>query len=133
MKKKPDRIVFFDGLCHLCNKSVRFLLRIDRNKNLRYAPLQGSTAVKFIHRESLQSMDSMVYLRNDKLHLKSDAALWLLFDASLYFKWIIIFFIIPRFIRNLVYDFIAKRRYQWFGKYDECAIPTKENKHLFLP
>jgi predicted DCC family thiol-disulfide oxidoreductase YuxK len=126
-------VVFFDGVCHLCNASVNWLIRIDRKKKLRYAPLQGSTAIAVIPPDVLRDHDSVIYLRNGKLLWWSDAALWLLHDCAWYLKWIIIFRLIPRVLRDGIYKWIAANRYRWFGKYDTCRMPAKNEEHLFLP
>jgi predicted DCC family thiol-disulfide oxidoreductase YuxK len=133
MKQSTEYVVFFDGFCHLCNKSVQFILRIDSYKKFRFSSIQGKTARDMIGEQIIAANDSVIYLRKGKLLMRSDAALWLLYDAAWYFKWIIILLIIPGYFRNLIYDFIAKRRYHWFGRYENCAVPSKENLHLFLP
>jgi predicted DCC family thiol-disulfide oxidoreductase YuxK len=125
-------IVFFDGYCHLCHGSVKILIRFDKKHILRYAPLQGETAKSLLRAGDVVLPDSMIYLRKGNTHFKSSAVLWLLSDLAWYFKWVLLFLIIPAFIRNALYDFIAKNRYRWFGKYDSCELPRKDLSHLFL-
>jgi predicted DCC family thiol-disulfide oxidoreductase YuxK len=126
-------VVFFDGVCHLCNASVNFLMRIDKRKKLRYAPLQGKTAGALIPTGVLSANDTVIYLRNTKFLQRSDAVLWMLYDSAWYFKWILIFLLIPRALRDRIYKWIAANRYRWFGKNDTCRIPAENEKHLFLP
>lgn len=128
-----EHIVFFDGCCHLCNSSVKWLIRLDKKRILKYAPLQGESAGLILKTETSTLPESIVYLRKGKAHVKSSASIWLLYDVAWYFKWIVLFFVIPGFIRNGLYDFIAKNRYRWFGKYDTCAKPQPEWTELFLP
>jgi predicted DCC family thiol-disulfide oxidoreductase YuxK len=128
----PDRIVFFDGVCGLCNKTVDFLIRTDHEKKLRYAPLQGYTAKRLLTKIQIENLDSVVYYRDGKYLVSSTAVLRLLLDVGGLWKILSIFLILPAFVRNAVYFFIAKRRYNWFGKSDACRIPTPEERHLFL-
>jgi hypothetical protein len=126
-------IVFFDGVCNLCNASVQWLIKRDQKHQFRFAPLQGETAK--MHLKITNGNDipqSVILFENGKVYQKSTAALRL--AVKLGFPWFLagIFFIIPRFLRDWVYDYIARNRYRWFGKKDACMIPTPELKALFL-
>ena len=131
MKFDHLNIVFFDGVCNLCNSTVDFLIRNDRKKKLRYAPLQGSTAQQIIP-SSLADLSSIVYYRQGKVFTESAAVLRIVYDMGSVFKLAVIFRIVPTAIANMVYAFVAKRRYKWFGKKATCRMPSLEERALFL-
>jgi predicted DCC family thiol-disulfide oxidoreductase YuxK len=128
-------IVFFDGVCGMCNFFVNVLLRIDRRQVFLIAPLQGETAARLLPPLSAKPEEwSMIVLdEKGKVFDQSDASLevyrrlgglwWLLSLARF----------VPRFIRNPAYRVIARNRYRWFGHRDQCRIPTPEEKARFLP
>ncbi len=127
-----ERIVFFDGVCGLCNRFVDRLLRVDRKRVLRFAPLQGRTAQERLPAGMADALESVVYLRDGAVIQRSDAALWILIDLG---GWRVMyrgFFIVPRFVRDAVYDWIARNRYRWFRKYETCRLPTPEERARFL-
>lgn len=128
-----ERIVFFDGVCGLCNRFVDRLLRLDRNAMLRFSPLQGDTARVRLPDGMGSSLDTVVYLRGDKLIQRSDAALWILIDLGGWCHVYRALFIVPRFVRDAVYAWVARNRYRWFGKRDTCRLPTPEERPRFLP
>ncbi|MEZ4799056.1 MAG: DCC1-like thiol-disulfide oxidoreductase family protein [Flavobacteriales bacterium] len=130
--KNSEHIVFFDGVCGLCNTTVDFLIRKDKNRILKYAPLQGITAKERLSEAQYQDLDSIVYLRNGSLNRKSTAVLLILFDLGGAWKLISILFIFPRFIRDGVYSIVAKYRYKWFGKKETCRLPSPEERSSFL-
>ena len=126
-------VAFFDGVCNLCNRSVDFLLRHDRRGLLRFAPLQGPTfaAVARDHPE-LSGTDSFVLAERGRVHVRSSAALraamalggvWRLSGALL---------VVPRPLRDRAYDFLARRRYRWFGRRESCRLPTPELRARFF-
>ncbi len=123
-------VIFYDGLCALCNKSVQFVIKRDRKKIFRYAALQSAYAQQELGNDI--QFDSFVLWHKGKLYTKSTAALkvlWLLDGV-----WALgsIAMIVPAFIRNAVYDWVARNRYKWFGKYESCPLPTAEQRALFL-
>jgi predicted DCC family thiol-disulfide oxidoreductase YuxK len=127
-------ILLFDGYCNLCNSAVQFVLKHEKNSNLRFASLQSEIGIQLLKQYAINPnvIDSLVFIEKGKCYTKSTAALKL----SRYLKGIyglgIIFIIIPSFIRNIVYDFIAKNRYKWFGKIDSCLMPDKDLQKRFL-
>lgn len=129
------QIVFFDGLCNLCSSAVQIIIKHDKKKQFLFASLQGSTAAEMVpaHLSKSQGIDSILYFENEQFYLKSTAALkiakHLAFPMNLNYG----FIIVPGFIRNWVYDLIARNRYRWFGKKEECWLPTPELKERFLP
>lgn len=128
-------IVFFDGVCNLCNASVQFLLNRDKKGKLKFASLQGENG-KLLCAKLAQNAplpDSIILSLNDTIYIKSEAALQI--ARILGGAYSILFFLakpIPLFIRDKVYDFIAKNRYAWFGKKDQCMMPDPSFKSRFL-
>jgi|ERR1700730_5683192 predicted DCC family thiol-disulfide oxidoreductase YuxK len=139
--RKPmteETIVFFDGICGLCNKSVDFLLREDREGKLRFSPLQGET-FRPLGKENpeLASVDAIVVLHRDasgeRLFTSSDAVLFALTQLP-QFSWLAkAGYTIPKFVREPIYRFIAAIRYRVWGKRETCRLPTLEERAKFLP
>src|SRR3989338_5089620 len=126
-------IIFFDGICGLCNYFVDFVLRMDRDHIFSFAPLQGKTAQQFLPSQNLEkSMCSIVLFMNGRLYEKSDACLYIFHALGGFWKFLNLFKIVPRFLRDIAYDFVARYRYQWFGKRNICRIPTPQEKKFFL-
>ena len=133
---KGKNLILFDGVCNLCNHSVQFIIKHDKKHRFLFAPLQGETAkhiVEFYHIDT-QDIDSIILYQPEKgVSLKSTAALKIASMLRFPIKLMAIFLVVPFFIRNWVYDIIAKYRYKWFGKKDQCMIPTKKLQEKFLP
>jgi predicted DCC family thiol-disulfide oxidoreductase YuxK len=126
-------VIFFDGVCNMCNSFVNLILRVDRRQQFLFAPLDGETARKLLPPLADDPAKwSMVYVDESGIHDQSDASLqvyrrlggpwWLLSLARF----------VPRWIRNPVYRVIARNRYRWFGKRDTCRLPSAEEKARFL-
>ena len=127
--KNPKKIIIYDGICGLCNKSVDILIKLDRKKNFLYTSLQG----EFIKTLNIEpEIDSIIYYENEELYYKSTAILKILDSLGGIWIWTNIFYIIPRVIRDFIYDLIAKYRYTIFGKMVHCRIPKKEEEELFI-
>jgi len=127
----PYTIVFFDGVCGLCNGFVDFLVQHDRTRVLRYAPLQGTTAAQF--ERFPRHLDSVVVVHGDRVLVKSDAALTALSRLGGVWRLTAVARVIPRVLRDSVYDLIARNRYRWYGKHEACRIPTADEAAWFLP
>lgn len=130
---EQDNIVFFDGVCGLCSTTVDFLLKIDRNKKLRFAPLQGSTAKEYLSDKEIKELSSLIYLKGGIKYYKSDGVLKILETIGGIWGTLSGFSTLPRSIRDGAYELIAEKRYSLFGKKDECRIPTEAEKESFLP
>ena len=132
IKEKP--IVLFDGVCNLCNRVVQFIIKRDKKKQFLFASLQGKTGQEVLKKFNLSptDFDSFVVLDGDKIYTRSTAALRMLKKMNGGWNLLYAFIIVPRYIRNAVYDWIARNRYKWYGKRDECMIPTPELKERFL-
>jgi len=127
-----QNIVFFDGVCGLCNSAIDFLMRKDKKKVLLFAPLQGSTAAKLLPHGEATSLSSMVYYSEGKISYRTKAILNLLWDMGGWWTLFSIFRIVPAFIRDIFYNWMAASRYKWFGKKETCRIPTVEERGRFL-
>ena len=127
-------VVLFDGVCNLCNSSVQFIIRRDKKDRFRFAPLQGTTGQALLQKHGLpaDSFNSFILAEGDKIYTHSTGALRML--KGLGFPWSLAygFIIVPRFIRDGVYNAVARNRYKWFGKQESCMIPTPELKKKFL-
>jgi predicted DCC family thiol-disulfide oxidoreductase YuxK len=111
---------------------VDFLLARNQKGILRFSPLQGNTAKQKLEAATFQNLDSIVYCREGKIYRKSSAILKIMNDLGGWGKLLVIFWIIPSFIRDFVYDIVAKNRYKWFGKKESCRMPTREERAYFL-
>lgn len=128
-------ILFFDGVCNLCDGFVQKIIKNDSKELFRFSSLQsgtGTSLLRFINEKEGTVPDSLILLYKGQYYKKSDAVLKV--GKLLGGKWSLIAAgkIIPAFIRDLMYDFVAKNRYKWFGKQDNCMIPTPELKTRFL-
>lgn len=137
-------IVFFDGYCGLCSGVVDFLIERDRNRRLRYSPLQGETAKIKLEAADIEDLDTVVVVRNlsafdestkdPQTFRKSAAVLEALKElGGLYALSAKIGGLFPRILRDAAYDVIAKNRFKIFGRRDSCRAPTKDERDLFLP
>lgn len=133
-------LVLFDGQCALCHGWVKFLLARDRRGTFRFAPQQGTTAAPYFVRHGLTevALRSVVVVLdadgpNERLLLKSDAALEALADLGGPWRVLLVFRWVPRVVRDWVYDFIAKHRYRWFGTTDACLLPPPGSMSRMLP
>ncbi|WP_026752855.1 thiol-disulfide oxidoreductase DCC family protein [Sediminibacter sp. Hel_I_10] len=129
------KLILFDGVCNLCNAAIQYIIKHDTQNQFLFAPLQGETAKTIIDEFDVdtEKIDSILLYSKDKgLSMKSTAALQISKHLGFPRNVMSIFLIVPAFIRNWVYDYIAKNRYQWFGKKENCMIPTPELKAKFL-
>ena len=133
MDREMDHpIVFFDGVCNLCNGFIDFLVSHDRARALRYASLQGKTSRELLGIDIGRELSSVVLIENGKILRESDAVLRIL--SKLGGPWILApgFKILPRALRDWAYRFVARNRYRWFGKRETCRLPSPEERALFL-
>jgi len=130
----PPRLVLFDGICNLCNGSVRFIISRDPEAHFTFASLQSDEGQRVLRRLGLPiaDLDSFVYIRDGQVYRRSAGALHVLKDLGGFWEIMYVFIIVPQPIRDLIYDIIAKNRYRWFGKRDSCMVPTPELKKRFL-
>jgi predicted DCC family thiol-disulfide oxidoreductase YuxK len=121
-------------VCNLCSSSVQFVIKHNTKENVRFASLQSDFGKELLRDANLPSdyLGSLVLVENGKIFVKSDAALKLAKHLNGLWKFGKVFLIIPKFIRNPIYDWIARNRYKWFGKKEVCWIPKPEWKARFL-
>ena len=134
LENLPDNIVFYDGDCGFCNSSVQFVLERNRKENVKFASLQSDFGAKTLAIFNLPTdyVSSLVLVENGNVFVKSDAALKLAKHLNGLWKIGSVLLIIPKFIRNPVYDWIARNRYKWFGKKEVCWIPEEKWGKRFL-
>lgn len=140
MPESPSNpIVLYDGVCGLCNGAVQFLLKRDRRDRLRFASLQSEFAGALLKRHGLDHkvLDTVYVVLNhgepsEILLAKSDAFLQLAREIGGIWSIGTVGLIIPRPIRNALYDFVARHRYQMFGKHETCMLPDPRHKHKFI-
>jgi predicted DCC family thiol-disulfide oxidoreductase YuxK len=127
-------IVFFDGVCHLCQRSVQFFLKRDPKGRFSFAPRQGETAGKYLPASLRKpdAPDSFVVLHQGRILTHSAAAFYLLRRMPGAWPLLSVFRFLPKFICDGVYRFIARNRYQWFGKSESCMMPEPAWKDRFL-
>ena len=127
-------VILFDGVCNLCNGLVKFIIKRDKKKRFRFAALQSDYA-KYIEKKyglNLTDLNTVILIKDSKVYTKSSAVLHIAQGLGLPYSFAICFFIIPPFIRNYVYGFVAKNRYRWFGKLDTCIFPSGDLKGRFI-
>jgi predicted DCC family thiol-disulfide oxidoreductase YuxK len=132
VEQKP--VILFDGLCNLCNGSVRFIINRDAKAYFRFASLQSPFGQYTLHKFGLpvNQLYSIILIKDGILLQKSNAALEVAKNLDGLWPAFFAFKVIPRFVRDWIYDIISANRYNWFGKKDACMIPTVELKSRFL-
>lgn len=125
-------VLFFDGVCNLCNRTVDFLIRRDKKHVLRFAPLQGSSAQRMLKADLIEALPSVVFLDKDGVYQRSTAVLRAVAKLGGLWPAAKVLLIIPRPVRDAVYNWIARNRYKWFGKRDTCRLPTPQERAMFL-
>lgn len=127
-------VLFYDGECGLCDRSVRWCLRHDRRRRLRFAPLQGSTYAAIATPGKPVALESLVLADRSGLHLRGDAVLLVLQEIG--GGWALLGTlgrVIPRALREASYRVVARHRRRWFGGTEQCRIPTVQDRSRFLP
>jgi predicted DCC family thiol-disulfide oxidoreductase YuxK len=134
MSGLPEHLLLFDGVCNLCNASVDFVIRRDTKRRFRFASLQSDVGQRILQEHGLSNteFDSVLYLRSGVLHTKSGAALRISARLDGLWPMFAVFMVIPSFLRDAVYSWIARNRYAWFGMRETCRVPTAEERSLFL-
>ena len=133
---KNKQLILFDGICNLCNSSVLYVIKRDKNEKFLFAPLESDIGNKIIQKFSIDTKETdSILLYNplkDSLTYKSTAALLIAKELGFPTNILTLFLIVPKAIRNWVYNYIAKNRYKWYGKKESCMIPTPELKAKFI-
>lgn len=132
--QEGDRVVLFDGVCRLCSAWARFLLKFDRECRFKLATVQSEEgqAILTFFGMPLDEYETMLLVEGNKMYVKSDAFLRIVKQLPLPWPALTCFRLIPRSIRDWVYDRIARNRYRWFGKFDTCLTPDAAERERFL-
>ena len=134
MENNIPLVILFDGVCNLCNSTVQFILKRDKQSRFKFASLQGEFGQRTLSSFGLpeSSLNSFILLEGEKIYTHSTGALRVLLHLGGVWKLLYVFIIIPRFIRDGVYNIIARNRYKWFGKRSICYLPTVNIKDRFI-
>ncbi|KQR70598.1 thiol-disulfide oxidoreductase DCC family protein [Pedobacter sp. Leaf176] len=126
-------VIFFDGVCNLCNAAVQFVIEHDADSTFKFTALQSDFAKKMLPEFDFDTskINSIVLLQNSKLYTKSSAALRIARKLNGLLPLLYVFIIVPKFIRDWIYDIVAKNRYKWWGRQERCWVPTPELKSRF--
>ncbi|MET1255758.1 thiol-disulfide oxidoreductase DCC family protein [Aliikangiella maris] len=129
-----DKVILFDDVCHLCNGWSRFIIKNDRSYKFKLVSVQSDKGQQLLKYFGFPTdrFDTMIYIENGQAFEKSSAFFNIIFQLAFPYKLLIIFKIIPRFMRDSAYDWFARNRYRFFGKSDHCLLPSSENQKHFL-
>jgi predicted DCC family thiol-disulfide oxidoreductase YuxK len=132
--KRKQSIVLFDGVCHFCNSSVNFIMDRDPKNKFIFAPLQSQVATDILLEvgEKKMLIYSIVLIQDNRIYKRSRASLEIVRQLNGLWPLLYVFIIVPAFLRDIIYNFIAKNRYKWFGKMEACRLPTAEERERFL-
>ncbi|MGQ0642361.1 MAG: thiol-disulfide oxidoreductase DCC family protein [Gemmatimonadaceae bacterium] len=126
-------IVYYDGVCALCNRFVRWALRRDRKRRLLFAALDSGHGTRLRRAfPETKSVDSIIVRDGDRVFVKSDAILAIAQQLGPAWRLTAAWRLLPRPLRDLGYDMIAARRYRWFGRLDACPLPAADERDRFL-
>ncbi|GAB3428401.1 thiol-disulfide oxidoreductase DCC family protein [Niabella aquatica] len=131
---EANHIILFDGICNLCNSAVQFILKRDEKGVFKFTALQSDKGKALLAASGMPAahLKSFVYIHNNKVYTRSDAALKVAAQLSYPARLLSWFIIVPKFIRDIVYDLIARNRYKLFGRKNECMLPTPELRARFI-
>lgn len=133
--ENDKKIVLFDGVCNLCNRTIQHIIKRDKEDIFRFAALQSEIGKKLVSERNIDTskVDSIILIEPGvAYYVKSEAALKIGRHLKGYRTLSSVLNLIPSSLRNIVYDFVAKNRYSWYGKKDQCMVPTPELKAKFL-
>ena len=130
----PFSLILFDGYCNLCSATVQFILKHDRKAKFRFASLQSEYGKTILQKHQLptDSFGTFVLVEADIVFTKSTAALRIVKSLTGMWPLLYVAIIIPRFLRDAIYNLVARNRYKWFGKRDSCWMPKNEWKERFI-
>ncbi len=129
-----EYIIFFDGVCKLCNYTVNFLIRHDKKNCFRFAPLQWEVSKNILGNNypNSKALNTLIYFENGIIYKESTAVLKIFNKLPFPFFLLYSFIIIPKFIRNSLYRYISRNRFKWFGKNNSCMVPSEEIQNKFI-
>lgn len=128
------QVIYFDGVCNLCNSFVDFVIRRDKKRKFRFSSLQSEAGQKINAAAGLSNdwLSTVVLERNGKIYTKSKAAILIISQLSFPWPLFYIFILVPRFLSDFIYRLVAKNRFKWFGSRSTCRMPSAEEKELFI-
>jgi predicted DCC family thiol-disulfide oxidoreductase YuxK len=129
----PSEILFFDGICGLCNRTVDFLLSRDRHHRIHFAPLQGRVASAVLSARIRLDLNTVIFWNKGRTLTRSSAVLRSLSLVGLPWSMTRVLLLLPRVIRDFAYDLVASNRYAWFGKRETCRMPSPDERQKILP
>ena len=127
-------VILFDGFCNLCNRSVRFIIKRDPSKRFLFASMQSEAGQLFLSNRDYSQvrLNSIILVEKSRIYERSDALLRIAGKLTVWWRWFLVLRIVPPFIRDAIYKYIAIKRYDWFGKNDECMIPSPNITSRFI-
>jgi predicted DCC family thiol-disulfide oxidoreductase YuxK len=130
----PGPIVLFDGVCKFCHASVNFIIDHDPRGHIRFAALQSAMGQSLLRKFGLKTtdFDTLVLVEGERFATRSTAALRVAWHLGLPWRLLSAFLLMPAFLRDTLYDLLARNRYRWFGRFEACRVPTPELKARFL-
>lgn len=130
----PSPLLLFDGVCNLCDASVQWVIQHDPDARFRFASLQSDIGKTMLQRYNLPTgeLNTVVLIDGSKAYTRSDVPLRIFKQLGGWWSVLAVFSVVPKFIRDAVYDWVARNRYRWFGKKNECWLPTPELRARFL-
>ncbi len=128
------RVVIFDGVCNLCNKFVNLIIHRDKHRIFMFSPIGSEFSKKVEERFNvdLLQLDTVVLVENEKVFIKASAVIKICSNLGFPFNLLVVFFAIPKFFRNMIYDIIARNRYGIFGKRESCMVPNSDIISRFI-
>lgn len=132
MKEHP--LILFDGICNFCNSAVNFVIKKDKEAVIHFTPLQSPKGRLYLKQYNypVNNLNSFVFIEDNKVYTKSTAALKVCRHLKGGWPLCYGFIIVPKFIRDGIYSWVAKNRYKWFGVRQECMMPTPEVRSRFV-
>jgi len=129
-----QRIIAFDGVCNFCNAYVNFVIRRDPEARFLFTPIQSETGRSLLSRFQLdpRNLETFVLVKEEKCLVRSDALLEIMRELGGCWKVLYLFVLVPRPLRDCIYDLVARNRYRWFGRRDSCMVPTEDVRSRFL-
>jgi|688.fasta_scaffold07346_12 predicted DCC family thiol-disulfide oxidoreductase YuxK len=128
-------IILFDGVCNFCNNTVNSIIKQDKNDLFRFVALQstkGMEICKYLGIDRSKTDSIVLFMPGEAYYIKSEAALKIANKLGGFYLFLNLFSLLPRNITDIVYDYIAKNRYKWFGKKDQCMMPDAQVREKFL-
>ena len=132
---KDKKLILFDGVCNLCDATVQFIIKHDKQDVFRFVTLQselGQEIVKYIGVDTSKTDSIILYEPGRAYYYKAEAAIRIAKELGGIYSLVGIFSVLPNWFSNKIYDYVARNRYKWYGKKEQCMIPTPEMKAKFL-